>query len=1114
MLIIAVFSLLLMINATSLANAETDPKRFECLKTTVTYSGLIAFSENNEWLASGSDDNTIKIYYTSDWREIRTLSGHNENVESLAFSKNNDWLASCSSTGSPDYKGIIKIWNTSNWSEIISINEHPSKVKSVAFSENNDWLASSDSDATIKIWNTSDWSEIKSLNGQSGAVESVTFSPNNEWLASGSSDNLKIWNTSDWSEIKTLTGHSSGVESIAFSENNQWLASGSFDNTIKIWDTSDWSEIKTLTGHSQWVRDIDFSENNQWLASSSDDNTIKIWDTSDWNEMKTLTSQSTGVWSIDFSTNNKWLASSSYHETMNIWDIVDWNEIKTFSGHSGGVESIAFSENNKWLASGSSDFTIKIWDIVDWNCIKILTGHYNDVYVVDFSENNEWLASVSYDEIIIWDTSNWSEMKTLTGHSDDIHSIDFSENNEWLASGSRDKTIKIWNTSDWSEIKTLTGHYSSVNSVTFSNNNEWLASGSYDDEDNSIKIWNTSDWSETITLTGSPLVECVAFSENNKWLASGGMFTYITIWNTSDWSEIKTLTGEEGVIVTFSENNEWLASCSGSKSIKIWDTSDWSEIKTLTGHSKRVQSVAFSKNNQLLVSGSEDDTIKIWGNVPELTLKSSNITFSKENIISSETVTIYAEIENIGLINVTNVKINFYDNLTLIGSDSIDLLAGETNTLSIEWIVSSIIGSHTIYIKIDEKNIINEENETNNNASIDIKITLKPIATIDLIYPDIIIEGNIINFYGNGTDDGTIEGYNWISNINGFLSSEKSFSLSNLSVGTHTISFKVKDDFGVWSEIVNETLIINPNQKPTANFSSLTNGSEIDKSKKTFTIKGTSSDDEEVIKIQIKIDNEEWQDAIGTTTWTYEWDISKVNEGKHTIDIRAFDGNIYSEIEKIDVFIIKEDEIKYDVKLSLGEEVNVKPGKEHNFKISVKNNGTTQVHISFKLKHDLEEWTFVKLDDVLLNVNKTEDIILSFSVPKNTKEGDYKIVIVATIKNNPTITEELEVTIHVEKEKIDGGDSNNFIIILSISGIVAIIGIIGFVIFKKRSSEFETPQQPQFQTQQMQYQRIPPSPTQQTQNINYDQKQTCPFCNAQVPVQFKFCNMCGKQIKN
>ena len=74
--------------------------------------------------------------------------------------------------------------------------------------------------------------------------------------------------------------------------------------------------------------------------------------------------------------------------------------------------------------------------------------------------------------------------------------------------------------------------------------------------------------------------------------------------------------------------------------------------------------------------------------------------------------------------------------------------------------------------------------------------------------------------------------------------------------------------------------------------------------------------------------------------------------------------------------------------------------------------------------------------------------------------------------------------------------------------------IIGLVMRNRggKGQPVQTPQQPQVHQPVQQPQ--PTQPPQQTQNNNFEQKQTCPFCNAQVPIQFKFCNMCGKQIKN
>ena len=92
----------------------------------------------------------------------------------------------------------------------------------------------------------------------------------------------------------------------------------------------------------------------------------------------------------------------------------------------------------------------------------------------------------------------------------------------------------------------------------------------------------------------------------------------------------------------------------------------------------------------------------------------------------------------------------------------------------------------------------------------------QPVAYIDFISPNPAPKKEPISFSGHGSSpDGIIEAYEWKSD-NIQISSSESFSSSTLQPGTHTISFRVKDDKGTWSEKVYETLIINPNQKPNA----------------------------------------------------------------------------------------------------------------------------------------------------------------------------------------------------------------------------------------------------------------------------------------------------------
>ncbi|MFH1230130.1 MAG: DUF6531 domain-containing protein, partial [Planctomycetota bacterium] len=86
---------------------------------------------------------------------------------------------------------------------------------------------------------------------------------------------------------------------------------------------------------------------------------------------------------------------------------------------------------------------------------------------------------------------------------------------------------------------------------------------------------------------------------------------------------------------------------------------------------------------------------------------------------------------------------------------------------------------------------------------------LNPQAEIISISPNPVELGGTITFRGTGRDsDGTVVGYNWRSSLDGQISEQASFSSLNLSKGTHTIYFKVKDNEGAWSDEVSQSLVV------------------------------------------------------------------------------------------------------------------------------------------------------------------------------------------------------------------------------------------------------------------------------------------------------------------
>jgi WD40 repeat protein len=65
----------------------------------------IAFSPDGKYLASGSEDKTVKLWSLESQKEVTTLQGHSRSVKSVAFSPDGKYLAS----GSSDK--TVRLWS-------------------------------------------------------------------------------------------------------------------------------------------------------------------------------------------------------------------------------------------------------------------------------------------------------------------------------------------------------------------------------------------------------------------------------------------------------------------------------------------------------------------------------------------------------------------------------------------------------------------------------------------------------------------------------------------------------------------------------------------------------------------------------------------------------------------------------------------------------------------------------------------------------------------------------------------------------------------------------------------------------------------------------------------
>ena len=278
-------------------------------------SGNIAYSPDGTRLAVVSNIG-IWLYDTATGQEVALLTGYTDWVRSVSFSPDGNTLAS----GSLD--NTVRLWEVNTGMHIRTLTGHTDWVRSVSFSPDGNTLASGSDDNTVRLWEVNTGAHTRTFTGHTDWVYSVAFSPDGSTLASGSDDNtVRLWEVNTGMHIRTLTGHTFVVSTVSFSPDGNTLASGSLDDTVRLWDVNTGMHIRTLTGHMDWVRSVSFSPDGSTLASGSDDATVRLWDVNTGMHIRTLTGHTDWVRSVSFSPDGRTLASGSRDGTVLLWEL-------------------------------------------------------------------------------------------------------------------------------------------------------------------------------------------------------------------------------------------------------------------------------------------------------------------------------------------------------------------------------------------------------------------------------------------------------------------------------------------------------------------------------------------------------------------------------------------------------------------------------------------------------------------------------------------------------------------------------------------------------------------------------------------------------------------------
>jgi WD40 repeat protein len=557
-----------------------------------------------------------------------TMPGHTGTIWSTAYSPDGAIVA----TGSDDQ--TIKLWDALTGRELRTLSGHRGSVEDVAFSPDGSRLASVSMDGTARLWNPVSGEPEAVLEPQTGALFIVAFSPDGRQLATGSEDGrVKVWDVQGGQPAGEALLELAGQGLPAFSPDGTRLATAGQDGAAHVWEIRTGEELLSVPVETNG---LGFSPDGARLATVAQDKVI-IWDASSGQELISLCCHAFLIREVAFSPDGTRLATAGQEGAAKVWDAETGKELITLAGHAGAVDSLAFSPAcadppeapfhwcGRYLATGGRDGSLRIWDVSPAGSRELLTSAgMTGGYSADGRRLNLFeLIVPNQAQVHRWEIPSGGEpreiaLDALPPLPSPIVAGDFSPDRLQMAVAGLDGIVQLWDVESGQDIVTRTLPVSPgwATGIAITPAGPRLISM---DGVNQITIWDVMTGQELFSLPPPDAV--VGFNPDGTQIATGSIDGVVRVWDGLTGQALFSLADNNLPVnaVVYSPDGKRLAGGGLDSVIKVWDLETRELLYDLAGHTSSIFSLEFSPDGKLLASGSFDGAAKVWdvsGNSP------------------------------------------------------------------------------------------------------------------------------------------------------------------------------------------------------------------------------------------------------------------------------------------------------------------------------------------------------------------------------------------------------------------------------------------------------------------------------------------------------------------
>ncbi|MCV6638706.1 WD40 repeat domain-containing protein [Candidatus Albibeggiatoa sp. nov. NOAA] len=313
-----------------------------------------AFSPSLHYLATAHKKGQIHLW--NDNAHLRQLKGHDATVNYISFSGDNEYILS----GSDDK--TMRMWHVITGKQVAIWSDYEGAVQQSIFSPLGHRILSVDNTSAY-LHDVSSRELIKKISGLSNPITYAYFNQDGSYIVSLENSTASLWDGYDGELLTDLVGHENAITYTTFSPDSEYLATTSYDKTVRLWRLQRRFHnlpATVLLGHTNVVTHAAFSPDSQYLATAAYDKTARLWDVKTGEELQIFGEHTDMVVHVAFSPDGQRLLTMDYGQSAHLWDVKTGQEVVRFAG-TEAIQFALFRPDGQYIFTGLKDGSLFLY---------------------------------------------------------------------------------------------------------------------------------------------------------------------------------------------------------------------------------------------------------------------------------------------------------------------------------------------------------------------------------------------------------------------------------------------------------------------------------------------------------------------------------------------------------------------------------------------------------------------------------------------------------------------------------------------------------------------------------------------------------------------------------